>query len=484
MTDANQLSLFGLDLRRVVSYGHLAAKQLAFGPELGLYARFAKPLWVWSPGQDTPQYYTGKAYAGDGLFAEVETSDSQITKPSVPTQLSVGDWAVWLPDDSCLLRELSLPASAEIDIDDFVSFEVSANSPFGWEDTRYGWRIVERTPDTLHLVVAITSVTSIDQTLSELLEGNATLRDALPADALSTTTVAEGNEHYQLQPFAWPQCWVASAEGTPIVLQGDAQHTVAEPPSVSIPKAHYVGQLKHMAGLSAAVLVLCLAILWVPAYMLNVMAAKADDTLAALNRSAAPSVALRQQLGVERDRLAVAQQAINERVDYHLWLNLMAGITPDTVHLQRASLEGRNVTITGLAENAADYMKLLTEDSRLTNVEVPTAFRRDRNSGLERFSVSFTLVPEALGELSFVQTVGEPNAEAQGGEATPDTAEGDSAVEPKAQAHGDKTPGNVVENTNKRTVASTNTSANTSTNKSAAESTLQHTPQAAGGLGR
>ena len=105
------------------------------------------------------------------------------------------------------------------------------------------------------------------------------------------------------------------------------------------------------------------------------------------------------QLG--RTRLSAIESAISERPNYQYWLNHIAASAPDTVYLDRLNFDGREVTVNGYSNNAAVYLRMLTEEPGYTDVTALSAFARDRNNGLERFSIQWRVTtPPKPAQLS------------------------------------------------------------------------------------
>ena len=61
--------------------------------------------------------------------------------------------AVLLPDELVLSRSLRLPVAVEADLESVLALEVNSNSPFAAADTGFGWTLVARDEQYLHLVL-------------------------------------------------------------------------------------------------------------------------------------------------------------------------------------------------------------------------------------------------------------------------------------------------------------------------------------------
>jgi hypothetical protein len=112
----------------------------------------------------------------------------------------------------------------------------------------------------------------------------------------------------------------------------------------------------------------------------------------------------RQELELGRTRLSTIQAAIGERPNYQYWLNHIAASAPDTVYFDRLSFDGSSVVVSGYSNNASVYLRMLTEEPGYTDVAALSAFARDRNNGLERFSIQWRVTepPKPVSEQASV----------------------------------------------------------------------------------
>jgi len=87
----------------------------------------------------------------------------------------------------------------------------------------------------------------------------------------------------------------------------------------------------------------------------------------------------------------VAREFFAGRVSYDRWLDVIADLTPDSVYLTRMGLEEDRLTISGMAENAAEYQTTLAASGLTSELSAPSAFTRDARTGLERFTLTMQL---------------------------------------------------------------------------------------------
>ena len=102
-------------------------------------------------------------------------------------------------------------------------------------------------------------------------------------------------------------------------------------------------------------------------------------------------VDVRQALVESTDKLSSAASFFANKPDYRFWLHKVAEITPDDVYLNRLSLEEDQLTVSGLAVNAANYQSLLSSSKLFSGLTAQSAFTRDARAGRERFSLTMSI---------------------------------------------------------------------------------------------
>jgi len=141
MSDLNQLDLFGLDLSRLYRRAMLGVHQVLWGDEVGLRAWFA-PAITYHRLED---------------ISETE---------SVAQESSGVSLQVLLPDSQVLGTRLTLPASAEIFLDEAVTAHVQSHSPFANEETCWGSKIIDRSGGSLSVEIIIVARATADAAAS------------------------------------------------------------------------------------------------------------------------------------------------------------------------------------------------------------------------------------------------------------------------------------------------------------------------------
>ena len=347
----NKWSLFGLDLTRSGKWVALGFHQLMYDQGAWLLQRFDPSIRV--TRGDEALWYRADAPLGEGVATDEQTPFS----------------AVALSADAVLLKTLHLPAFAEEDLDDAMLLEVGLSSPFPDTDTRAAWRVVGRYENVIEVALAITSQAAIDDLLAEP-------RDSSDAGAPK------------------PEVWAFDHHGIPISFAGYGG---------SERRSAYLRRLVHASSLVAAVWVSCVVAITLLAGATALRADRLDATFEQVRSDAAAAAIQRESLQLGRTRLSAIERAISERPNYRYWLNHIAASAPDTVYLDRLNFDGNEVTVNGYSNNAAVYLRMLTEEPGYTDVTALSAFARDRNNGLERFSIQWRVTaPPTPPQLSEV----------------------------------------------------------------------------------
>ena len=349
----NNWSLFGLDLTRSGKWLSLGLRQLLYDRDAWLLRRFDPVIRVMQ-GEKATLYQADHALEArrqQERFAQAEAVFS----------------AVALPSDAVLLKTLSLPRSAEEDLEAAMLLEVGLSSPFAEADTRAAWRVTDRRDDVIVVTLAITAQAAIDAVLPSANSENA------PSGGYS------------------PEVWALSDAGVPIPFEGFGGHAR---------KRAYQRAIGHWALMLGAA---WLAVMVALSVVAGATAWRADDldaTFQQVRRDAAQAATQRERLAEGRSRLSAIEAAVSERPNYQYWLNHIAASAPNTVYLDVLNFDGKQVTVSGYSDNAAVYLRLLTEQPEYTDVTALSAFSRDRNNGLERFSIQWSVTEPAMPVMS------------------------------------------------------------------------------------
>jgi hypothetical protein len=345
----NKWSLFGLDLTRSGKWLALGVHQLMYDQGAWLLQRFDPAIRVAHGGEDL-------CYRADAVVSEPVAADQQT--PFCAAALSA---------DAVLLKTLHLPASAEEELDDAMPIEVGLSSPFADADTRAAWRVVGRHENVIEVALAITSEAAIDELLAEHRESS------VASEFL-------------------PEVWAFDHRGIPISFAGYGGGER---------RSAYLRRLLHASGLIAAAWVSFMVAVTVLAGATALRADRLDTTFQQVRINAAAAATQRESLQLGRTRLSAIESAVSERPNYQYWLNHIAASAPDTVYFDRLNFSGGEVTVSGYSNNASVYLRMLTEEPGYTDVTALSAFARDRNNGLERFSIQWRVTaPPEPGQIS------------------------------------------------------------------------------------
>ena len=332
--DFRNLNLFGLDLNGIWQHCRLAAEQLLFGTDSGLWDRYAPPVVVIKQ-DDVEIRETPRLFSGGQQSARI---------------------ALVLSDDVVLLKTEILPQAAEIHLHEVLAHSVKASSPFGEEDTRWGWRIVRRDGQDIELETAVTS--------SQLLER-----------AVSDSYSSGLNADVPLEVYA-------KGKSGMITLPGYAEKER---------RAEYLGALRSALSQFAVTALVLLGLISLPAGWATIKAGQLEQLLDQTEERARAVTQVREDMMRAGENLVDAQHFFSDRFYYQDWLNLVASLTPDSAFLITLNLKGDSLTVNGLSDNAADYQGVLAASGYFSDLSAPSAFRFDSRSKRERFTLTMTL---------------------------------------------------------------------------------------------
>lgn len=331
-------NLFGLDLAEAIRRVELGWRQLLWSDSVGIHLRFCPPV----------QFANRDGRTALDACSELHQSLAES-----------GQYLGWLvPEPEVLIRELTVPVDAEIYLEEIATSSVEANSPFDFERTAYGYRIADRSPHDLTVRVAMVSRdTAADQ-----------LRQA------SETAHTQGSGI---------ELWASDGDSQ-IILKGFGESSRLQQYQMNL-RGFIARTLIAMLGLT---LVLSLPVLWMQQRAHQLMDLKADT-----QSRVGAVVATRGQLVRSQEMIDAAEVLFESYVDYGPWLHAVSSLTPDQVYFNRLGLEGKTLTVSGFAKNAADYQSVLAEAGLFAEVAAPSAFTRDERVGRERFTLTMSFKP-------------------------------------------------------------------------------------------
>jgi general secretion pathway protein L len=267
------------------------------------------------------------------------------TDTSSPWQTSSGDAAplgLLVDDGQVLLRELNLPPLGEHDIAAAVAMDVQFASPFPADDTQYGYAVQRSHNGQLHIEIAITRRSQLEQTRAT---------------------------HPKLALFA---CGQHAA----IALQSGTH-------------SHQHPWYRSPLSLSLLVLLSLVLLTWIisPTLLLRAESMAHEAALHQLTSRAAPLLQKREELSTLQQQLENAHAFANERVDALRLLEQLSAAIPDNTWISQLSLRKDQLTIEGSSDNAIAIVSLLEKIPELKEVRLGASINRDPRNGRETFQI-------------------------------------------------------------------------------------------------
>ena len=335
----NQWSFLGYDLRNVFRSVRSALGELCHSPQSLLARNLAETVRVYEAGQ-THFILNNKVVTSGPAHSE----------------------ALVLPDDQCLCKTVTLPESAEDDLENFLSLEVRASSPFAEEDTRFGWCIIDRKAGMLKVLLVITS-------------------NLLVHRFVQSQDLERDLNDYEV----WYRSDVACVE---IFGYAEGERRV-----------RYTRRLKRFFLLCGSMLALLFLLGWLPVVFKQAEMQKVAQQYEQVRQAAQPAVQLREALGKKREIASQVSTVNTQRYDVINELERLAVLLPDNAFLTSVDMREGLIRIEGLADNASSLMQLLLAEPSYSKVVSPAAFRKEGRSGRERFVFDLTpqiVTPEVL----------------------------------------------------------------------------------------
>ncbi len=323
--------LFGYDMRDIGKHFKAAWRQLLWAYDSPVRSHLDEPVSLRSAG---------------GVCCY------QAGKPCREAQTNCV--AVLLPDDLVLTRTLRLPVAIEADLESVLALEVNSNSPFAAVDTAYGWALVGRDEQSLHLVLVIVS--------------------------LSSAMTYIGHE-YDCHDAQAQEAWV-EVEGRMIVVRGFGEARRED--------CYRRRLLKVGAMLGAAFLALLL-IAGAGAGFKKLELERLEAMAAVAEREAQQATRMRTALNVANETTAAVEQVSGLYPSPHLELARLSKLLSDDAYVERLSINGREIDLRGRAVDAADVMQLLTEQSQYAAVTAASAIRKIPGTNVEQFHLKIQL---------------------------------------------------------------------------------------------
>ncbi len=335
MSDAkNPWSFLGYDLRQAVSpaFWKLAWKELFYEKNRFFYPYLCEVV---------------RLVSVDGTEKYIKQDESVAVTNAKST-------ALLLPAGQCLIKQLTIPAAVESELDDYLALEVSSNSPFPAEETRYGWRVIERADKQVRIDLAITS-------------------DSIVSHAFYQSTLVGTPAEYEI--------WCALDNGY-LEISGYAENRRLK---------RQQNKILWLGGKGVLVCILLVLLSLLPAaFKLLEMQAVRTQFLS-IDAQATESVRLREQLVARNSMISSVKEFPATTFEPLEQLERLTKNMPDDAYLMSAEMTPTVIRITGQADRAAELMQSLNSDPAYERVTAPSAISTNRRTGKEQFTLEITL---------------------------------------------------------------------------------------------
>ncbi|MBN9404129.1 MAG: PilN domain-containing protein [Burkholderiales bacterium] len=277
--------------------------------------------------------------------------------------------ALQLPAERVLERQLTLPPLAPADLAQAVQLDIAGASPFGAEQTVWGYSARRVAGERLQVDAALTSRQQVEQSLREA----------------------------QLADPPLPEVWVLPSRAPagqplrPIVLRGYGEGERARRVRAS---------LRRRLGLAALALALLAALVVTPTALQRARARQAQQSFDALQKQAAPQLAQREALLRELERLQSVGQLLDQQLAMPPVLDLLTRTLPDGAWLTGLRLEGDKLVLNGQADDAAALVQRLAAQPGAHEVRLASPATRGAGAAKETFIIEMKLDARRYGPVT------------------------------------------------------------------------------------
>ena len=359
-----QLTLFGLDLRKVPQVWRAGWQELLWAPNAYCRKWVDETVTAVFPNEGRRSYLAGK---------EVALSKTKSK-------------AYILPEELVLDMRLDLPASVEDHLESMLALEVRTRSPFPENDTRYGWHARRLSSGNLQVELVIVSHRLVTQHLqvrdAELFDGE----DGWLQEHL--IEIDEEDRSWLRGKVDEEELW-AIVNDQSVVIQGYGEAARDQ---------RYHNRMKRViAGLLYSFLMVCalVGVMMVFKYW-QMQALEAEYVQ--VQESAAEAVELRSSLAEQNARVSGINKLIAGSYNPHPQISKLSEVLADDTWLASMNIKGNTMRLNGRAENATALMESLSNRSEFSEVAAPTAITSARGQG-ERFVFDITLNPIEVKEI-------------------------------------------------------------------------------------
>jgi len=317
--------LFGYDMRNVGKHFNAAWRELLWAYDSPVRSHLDEPVNLRS---------------ADGV------SSYQAGQPRGQAQTNCV--AVLLPDDLVLTRTLRLPLAVESDLEEVLALEVNSNSPFAAADTGFGWAVVARDDQFLHVVLVIVSMSSAMTYIGQEYDSH--------------------DAHAQ-------EAWV-DVDGRMIVVRGFGEGRREN---------CYRRRLLKVGSMLVAAFVALLLIATIGAGFKKLELESLETMASAVEREAAEATRMRTALITANETTAAVDELSRLYPSPHLELARLSRLLADDAYVERLSISGKEIDLRGRAADAAGIMQLLTKQPQYAAVTAASAIRKITGTNVEQF---------------------------------------------------------------------------------------------------
>ncbi|TDG15120.1 general secretion pathway protein GspL [Seongchinamella unica] len=328
--------LFGYDMRNVGKHFKAAWRELLWAYDSPVRSHLDEPVSLRSPSGVS-------CYQAGQPCSDVETSCV----------------AVVLPDELVLTRTLRLPAAVEADLESVLALEVNSSSPFAAADTGYGWTLVTRDEQFLHLILVIVSLSS----------------------AMTYIGHEYGSHDAQAQ-----EAWV-EVEDRMIVVRGFGEHRRED---------CYRRRLFKVATMLGAAALVLLLVAASGAGFKKLELENLEAIAVVAEREAQQATRMRNALNAANEMTGAVEQVSRRYPSPHLELARLSQLLADDAYVERLAVNGQEIDLRGRAADAAGVMQLLTKQTEYAAVTAASAIRKIPGTNLEQFHLKIQLKGAAI----------------------------------------------------------------------------------------
>ncbi|CAM5781014.1 PilN domain-containing protein [Ottowia pentelensis] len=275
-----------------------------------------------------------------------------------------------LPVDRVLERSLTLPRLAPVDVTQAVQLDVAAASPFGAEQTVWGFCTRRIGGERLRVDVAIAARQQVEQNLYE-----AKLASSTPTEVWVLTGPVPDD----------------AGAVRPIVLRG-----FGEGARQQITRR---GLTRHL-GLAALALALLAALVVTPTALQRERARQAVRSFDALQKQAAPQLAQREALLRRLERVQAVSDLLGQQLALPPVLDLLTRTVPDDAWLTSLRVDGNKLVLNGQASDAAALVQRLSAQPGAHEVRLASPATRGAGAAKETFIIELKLDARRYGPVS------------------------------------------------------------------------------------